>query len=113
MPFKKHNQWDEEHDALKKAPDSHKVLFENEKVRVLEVVIRSGQKEPMHHHRWPSVMIVDSPTSLKYYNKENEVIDIANNKYKAKIEWMEPESLHAVENTDKRKYHAIRIELKK
>jgi predicted metal-dependent enzyme (double-stranded beta helix superfamily) len=107
------NKWEEKYDALSAAPASHKTLFENEMVRVVEVVIEPGQKEPMHHHKWPSVMVVDHPTNLKYYNEKNEVFDIANTKQVTKVEWMDPEPMHAVKNTDSsEEYHAIRIELK-
>jgi hypothetical protein len=35
------------------APDHHKVLFENDRVRVLETVIRPGDRTPMHMHLRP------------------------------------------------------------
>jgi hypothetical protein len=44
------------YDAVQTAPDSHKVIFENALVRVLEATVPpSGQTEPMHHYRWPKV----------------------------------------------------------
>lgn len=45
-------------DAVQAAPNSHKVIFENEFVRVLEVTVPpAGTTEPMHHHRWPSFFL--------------------------------------------------------
>jgi hypothetical protein len=38
-------------DAVQAAPESHKVLFENTFVRVLQVQVAPGTREPMHHHR--------------------------------------------------------------
>lgn len=35
---------------LKAAPDSAKVIFENESVRVIEITMRKGQTIPMHSH---------------------------------------------------------------
>jgi quercetin dioxygenase-like cupin family protein len=35
---------------LKVAPKSAKVVFENDKVRVIEITMRKGQKIPMHSH---------------------------------------------------------------
>jgi predicted metal-dependent enzyme (double-stranded beta helix superfamily) len=103
-------------DATIAAPNSHKVILENDKVRVVEVVIPPGQKEPMHIHAWPSVMIVDSSTKIKYYTETNEGTEYPEReatKEKPFIEWLGPEGLHAVENLDQTKaYHAIRIELK-
>lgn len=45
-------------DAVAAAPQSHKVLFENGFVRVLQVEVVPGTKEPMHHHRWPSIFLI-------------------------------------------------------
>jgi hypothetical protein len=57
--------WPRELDALIAAPDSHRLLYENDRVPVLEVVIRPGAREPEHTHRWPSVMIVDEPARIR------------------------------------------------
>ena len=54
-------------DAVVAAPGSHRVLFENDDVRVLEVTIAAGHREPEHTHRDPSVMIVDGPARIRYY----------------------------------------------
>jgi len=103
-------------DAVIAAPDSHKVLLENDNVRVVEVVVLPGQKEPMHTHAWPSVMIVDSSTNIRYYDesgKDTEYPERAASKEKPFVEWLGPEGLHAVENLDQTKaYHAIRVEIK-
>ena len=37
-------------DPLKVAPDTHKLLFENRFVRVLEVHVPPGKTEPLHQH---------------------------------------------------------------
>ena len=59
--------WPETMDALLAAPASHRVLLENDQVRVLEVVIEPGAREPEHTHRAASVMIVDEPARIRYY----------------------------------------------
>jgi hypothetical protein len=51
--------WDPALDAVTAAPGSHKVVFENDHLRVLEVTIEADSEEPMHHHRWPSVFVFD------------------------------------------------------
>ena len=53
--------WPERMDALHAAPASHRVLLDNDRVRVLDVVIEPGTREPEHTHRAASVMIVDEP----------------------------------------------------
>ena len=47
--------WDPALDAVAAAPANHRVLFENENLRVLEVILEADEEEPVHHHRWPSV----------------------------------------------------------
>jgi hypothetical protein len=61
--------WPDDLDACIAAPASHHVLFENDAVRVLEVIIEPGTREPLHTHRTPSVMIVDRPARIRYYHR--------------------------------------------
>jgi hypothetical protein len=44
--------WDLALDAVVAAPKHHKVIFENERLRVLEVTLEPNDEEPIHH-RWP------------------------------------------------------------
>ena len=44
------------YDAVQAAAASHKIIFENSIVRILEVPTPLvGKPEPIHHHRWPSL----------------------------------------------------------
>src|SRR5437867_749720 len=52
-------------DALLAAPTSHRVLLDNNRVRVLEVVIEPGTREPERTHWAPSVMIIDEPARIR------------------------------------------------
>jgi predicted metal-dependent enzyme (double-stranded beta helix superfamily) len=107
--------WPAELDALIAAPGSHRLLFENERVRVLEVVIEPGTREPEHTHRWPSVMIVDQPARIRYYEhgvKTFESPASAMPQPAPKASWMDAEGPHSVENIDRSPYHALRVELR-
>jgi hypothetical protein len=42
-------------DAVAAAPQNHKVILENDMVRVLEATVPQHSKEPPHTHPWPSV----------------------------------------------------------
>jgi len=44
--------------AVIAAPRNHKILLENDNVRVLDVTIAPGETEPVHFHRWPSVLYI-------------------------------------------------------
>ena len=94
------------------APRSHQVIFESARVRVLEVVVRPGQREPEHVHRHPSVLIVNHAARIRYYSKSGEVTDIpaATPDSPGRAELMAPEEPHAIENVDDHDYHAFRIE---
>ena len=45
-------------DGVAVAPNHHKVIFENEEVRVLETTIAAGEVTPLHTHLAPTVMYV-------------------------------------------------------
>ena len=40
---------------------------QNDQVRVLDVVIEAGAREPEHTHQAVSVMVVDQPARIRYY----------------------------------------------
>jgi len=42
------------------APDHHRLVFENERIRVVETVIRAGDTAPLHTHLLPHVLMVSS-----------------------------------------------------
>lgn len=107
--------WSDADDAVVAAPRSHRILIENDAVRVLEIIIAPGDKEPFHTHRWPSVMLVDQRTRIRYYGAD-KVLEFESPEYVEPTlgpTWLEPEGLHAVENLDPTTpYHGIRIEIK-
>jgi hypothetical protein len=109
------DHWPPELDALIAAPDSHRLLFENDRVRVLEILIEPGAREPEHTHQWPSVMIVDRLARIRYYKQGVQTFESppgAAPQPGPKVSWMEPEGPHSVENIDTTPYHALRIELR-
>ena len=102
-------------DALVAAPASHRVLLENDRVRVLEVVIEPRTREPVHTHQAVSVMIVDEPARIRYYQGGAPLYESparSESPPGVRVRWMEPEGPHSVHNIDDRRYHAIRVELK-
>lgn len=124
-PLPSNWSWSPYLDAVQAAPKSHRVLIDNDKVRVLEVVVQPGQKEPIHTHQWPSVMYVTSPAPLRYYSA-----NLVNGKWVEKADdgaasdapsnpnrprppqYLEPEGPHAVENMGTTAYRAVRVEIK-
>lgn len=95
------------YDAVQAAPDSHKVIFENALVRVLEVTIPPpGRTIPMHHHHWPSFFL-DWDTGggtphIRYHRPDGSVRDHPSTQEPVHsgswhVQWMNPEPMHAIE----------------
>jgi hypothetical protein len=105
--------WPAELEGTVAAPRSHRVLLETPAIRVLEIVIAPGDREPEHVHRWPSVMIVDDPARIRYFESGTLTFESppAVDRTAFRAIWMEPEGPHSVENIDTHTYHAFRVEL--
>lgn len=88
-------------------PDKYTVIFENEKVRVLEYKDQPGDKTTAHAHP-DSVMITLSSFSRKLHfdDKEMEV-----QKQSGEASWL-PAQTYVGENTGSTATHAIFVELK-
>src|SRR5690349_9881196 len=67
--------WPNSMDAVQAAPGNHKVLYEDENVRILSVTVQPGEKENMHFHRWPSVLIFDSYPKLRNTTWDKKVLE--------------------------------------
>jgi hypothetical protein len=94
------------------ARNSHRVMLETAALRVLEVVIEPGAREPEHVHN-PSIMIVDAPSRIRYYEERQLKFESPEDRAApaaTRAMRMEPEGPHAVENIDSHTYHAFRIE---
>jgi len=109
--------WEEEKDAMQASTKNHHVLFENEDVRVLEVVVQPGEREDFHTHKLKSIFIADSLADMRYYGPNGEIQFERKappaHVFRTSITWKEPEGLHAVENLSQTQVlHGIRIELK-
>ena len=122
--------WADSLDAVKAAPHNHKVIFENDKIRILDVILEPHEFEQMHTHRFPSVMF--GPTTdtsqfdIIYYRYG---YDSMNHKYFAKdsirqhsgssssgtsyaADLMRPEGPHRIKNLSKVRIDVFRVELK-
>lgn len=110
-------EWGDEKDAMMASPKNHRILFENDDVRILDVIINPEEKEELHTHRWKSIFIVDALADMRYYGASGEVeFERAAPPLleHTLVTWKEPEGLHAVENiSPTQTLHGIRIELKR
>jgi mannose-6-phosphate isomerase-like protein (cupin superfamily) len=108
--------WPKEKDAIIAAKKNHKVLLENEKVRVLDVTLAPGEVEAVHSHRWPSVLYITAAGDFVDHDGAGNVIfDTRTLKVPLPVPltmWKEPEAPHSVENLSKAPLHLVRVELK-
>jgi hypothetical protein len=49
------------YDSVKAAPQNNKLLYEDNKLRFIEVTIKPGEKEPMNGQPYPSVYLYEDP----------------------------------------------------
>src|SRR5919205_1351542 len=105
--------WDPALDAVTAAPENHQVLFEDDVVRVLSVSVPAGMREKPHHHRWPSVFVVDRLVKVRDHDgvTGNEIPLPLPDKLEFPVTLkFPPQPLHFVENIDDKPFHATRVE---
>ena len=96
-------------DAVKVAPDSYKVVLENDAVRVLEVRIKQGTKSEMHSHpKSVAICINDQRLRFTFPNDKTEDADLK----RGQTVWLDGIS-HAVENVGTEDVSSVVVELKK
>jgi hypothetical protein len=114
--------WDPALDAVVAAPKHHRVVFENENLRVLEVTLEAGDEEPVHHHRWPSVFVFDRVQGPVFdYGPDGQQLPPNHDVIKAIEAWdgqgclvvsMSPQRAGRVFNASGKTIHGIRVEMK-
>ena len=112
-----HPLYPPELDALVAAPQNHRLLMENEYVRVLETAIEPGAKTELHTHRWPASHYVVSWSDFIRRDRDGNVLldtrqtDFNQNSPQALFGAALP--AHTVENIGAARLHIISTELKK
>ena len=106
--------WSPDQDAMVAAPDNHDVLYEDEHIRVLSVTLRPGTPEPLHHHRYPSIFVIDRLVPLRDFDAAgNEVaLPIPKTFDLPLVLQMPPQDLHSVLNVGDGLFHGTRVEFK-
>lgn len=66
--------WPDSLDAMKAAPDNHQLVYEDSNVRVLMVTLERRKSEPIHTHKWTSIMWIAKPIvpcQINNYKNDN------------------------------------------
>lgn len=107
--------WPDSLDALVAAPVHHKLVLENERVRVLDTHIPAGDIVPVHTHRWPAVYYTISGGDFVRRDGEGNVLfdtRIHPNPTAVAARFIESLPPHSVENVGKSEIHLISVEMK-
>jgi quercetin dioxygenase-like cupin family protein len=104
-------------DGVDAAPGHHRVIYEDERVRVTELKVAPGDRVPVHTHRWPSVNYVVAPSDFLSYDAEGRVkLDTraAAGAFGSGHVFCLPAfpPPHAVENVGEQMLHGVSVELK-
>lgn len=108
--------WGPELDAVVAAPGNHRVLLENEHVRVLEVTVPPHASEPVHAHCWPSTLYIQTMTDMLERDTTGKVV-FDSRKLPVQPEppfarWSGPQAPHSIENLGDAPLTLIRVEQK-
>ena len=108
--------WPASMDAVAAAPRNHRVLLDNDRVRVLEITVAPGEREPVHAHCLPAVSYVMYEGKNRDYDGQGNLVSEVKESPPASqfpmTSWTDPVAPHAVENLDTRPIHSLHIELK-
>jgi quercetin dioxygenase-like cupin family protein len=96
-------------DPVQIAPKVYKVTFNNDRVRVLDVRLKPGEKSAMHSH--PDYLVYAfSSSKVKFTMADGKTADVSLKG--GECQWRKAEK-HAVENVGKTDVHVLNIEFKK
>ena len=108
--------WPDSLDALQAAPNHHRLVLENEHVRVLDTRIAPGETVPLHTHRWPAVLHLQSWSDFVRRDEKGHVLlDTRGKPPPASLPltiWSPAFPPHTLENVGTADLHALSVEIK-
>lgn len=102
-------------DAIKAAPEHHVVLFENERVRVLDTRLGPGEQTAVHAHEWPAALYVLSWSDFLRRDADGGILADSRGRppqQRGTSLWIDPLPPHSVKNVGSADLHVIAVELK-
>ncbi|WP_035842371.1 cupin domain-containing protein, partial [Kitasatospora azatica] len=95
-------------DAAQVAPDAYKVLFENDRVRLLEARLQPGATTAMHHHR-DNLVYNLADGKVAFTDESGETIEVS--LAAGETMWF-PAVDHSTHNTGNTEVRSLLFELK-
>jgi len=102
-------------DALNAAPDNHRLLFENDRVRILDTNVGPGAATPVHAHEWPAALYVLSWSDFVRRGEDGKILADSRGRSPPELGsgfWIDPLPPHSVENVGSTDLRIIAIEVK-
>lgn len=97
-------------DVLVAAAKAYRLLMENERVRVMDIRLKPGEKAPMHNHPSDHVIYVLNDAKFRLTSPDGKIGEF--DMKAGQTMWMEAGS-HAAENFGPSEGHILVVELKK
>jgi hypothetical protein len=102
-------------DAVNAAPEFHRVLLENETVRVLETMVQPGDTVPLHTHCWPALLYIISWSDCVRRDEQGRVTMDSRNGLRpapGSAVWSGPLGPHTLENVGDNSLCVLAVEQK-
>lgn len=115
MQNSKDRKWPGEMDALSAASQYHFLLFKNARVQALDTVVPPGQMVPLHTHRWPGFLHIQSWSDFVRRDGEGKIVMDSRTSGKAPMQgasWPDALPPHTLENVGETEIRAISVGLK-
>ena len=89
---------------------AHRLLFENERTRVWEMVLEPGETYPLHEHEYPYLSLVLEGASLVLIGERGgeEAVEAE----AGAVLWREPPDTHGVRNVGNTRFRNRLVEFK-
>jgi hypothetical protein len=108
--------WPDDLDAMIAAPAFHTVLFENDRVRVLDGRVAAGATVPVHTHRWGGVLYIIATSDFVRRDPDGNVLADTRASKSTPIlgaaVWGAPLTPHSLENVGTQEFRTLTVEMK-
>jgi hypothetical protein len=103
-------------DGVAAAPNNHKVIFENDDVRVIETTIAVGEVTPLHTHLAPTLQYILSGSH--FIRRDEQGATMVDTRATSgfvlpRVQFAAATPLHTIENTGEDALIVIGVELKR
>lgn len=108
--------WPDDLDAMIAAPEFHTVLFENDRVRVLDGRVPPGATVPVHTHRWGGVLYILATSDFVRRDPDGNVLADTRASKSTPIMgaavWGAPLTPHSLEKVGRQEFRTLTVEMK-